>query len=163
MEPTNNTSHEVAADEMILDVGPAAVEALIEHLTYTNTSTDPAPTRLVSIQVSDGQGGASAPRSIEINVTPQVDGASPLFGEQQVNTYETNEQHVPVTVGAKLTTALHWFGSVPWTMFAGHVSVHGTQTPVTACSTHPNECRTAAPHGLAGTRAPNGGTPLHFA
>jgi hypothetical protein len=36
---------------------------------------------------------------MQINVTPQVDGASPIFGEQQVNTYETNEQHVPVTVG----------------------------------------------------------------
>ena len=36
---------------------------------------------------------------MQINVTPQVDGASPIFGEQQVNTYEANEQHVPVTIG----------------------------------------------------------------
>jgi large repetitive protein len=76
-----------------------AVEALIENLTYANTSTDPAASRLVSIQVSDGAGGASAPRTVQITVTPEVDGASPLFGEQQVNTYEPDQQEVPVVTG----------------------------------------------------------------
>ena len=42
---------------------------------------------------------ASTARDMQINVTPQVDGASPIFREQQVNTYEANEQHVPVTIG----------------------------------------------------------------
>ncbi|MBK8918090.1 MAG: hypothetical protein IPM73_08615 [Betaproteobacteria bacterium] len=76
-----------------------AVEAVIEHLTYANPSTDPASTRLISIQVSDGAGGASAPRTVQINVTPEVDGAVKLFGERQVNTYEADEQHVPVVAG----------------------------------------------------------------
>jgi hypothetical protein len=49
--------------------------------------------------LTDSTGAASTARDMQINVTPQVDGASPIFGEQQVNTYETNEQHVPVTVG----------------------------------------------------------------
>jgi uncharacterized lipoprotein NlpE involved in copper resistance len=72
-----------------------AVEALIENLTYANNSTDPAASRLVSIHVNDGAGGASAPRTVQIDVTPEVDGASTLFGEQQVNTYEAGEQTTP--------------------------------------------------------------------
>ncbi|MHB1186315.1 PKD domain-containing protein, partial [Thiobacillus sp.] len=76
-----------------------AVEAVIENLTYANTSTDPAASRLVSIRVNDGAGGASEARTVQITVTPEVDGASPLFGEQQVNTYEPNQQEVPVVTG----------------------------------------------------------------
>ncbi|HQZ02781.1 MAG TPA: PKD domain-containing protein, partial [Thauera sp.] len=74
---------------------PQAVEVLIENLSYANSSTDPAATRLVSIRVNDGAGGASMPRTVQINVTPEVDGASKVFGEQQVNTYEAGQQQTP--------------------------------------------------------------------
>ncbi|RTL17565.1 MAG: tandem-95 repeat protein, partial [Rhodocyclaceae bacterium] len=74
---------------------PQAVEALIENLTYANNSTDPASSRLVSIRVNDGAGGASAARTVQITVTPEVDGASRLFGEQQVNSYEADQQTTP--------------------------------------------------------------------
>ncbi|HRM67977.1 MAG TPA: PKD domain-containing protein, partial [Thauera phenylacetica] len=74
---------------------PQAVEALIENLTYANSSTDPAASRLVSIRVNDGAGGASAVRTVQITVTPEVDGASKLFGEQQVNSYEADQQTTP--------------------------------------------------------------------
>jgi hypothetical protein len=103
-----------------------AVEALIEHLTYANTSTNPAATRLVSIQVSDGLGGASVPRTVQINVTPEVDGASPIFGEQQVNTYEPNEQHVPVTTGLQGVNDGSYV--VVWrsyTQDGGHYGIYG--------------------------------------
>ncbi|MCP5224097.1 MAG: cadherin-like domain-containing protein [Thauera sp.] len=74
---------------------PQAVEALIENLTYANSSTDPAASRLVSIRVNDGAGGASAAHTVQITVTPELDGASRLFGEQQVNSYEADQQTTP--------------------------------------------------------------------
>ena len=77
------------------DATPQAVEALIENLTYANNSTDPAASRLVSIRVNDGAGGASEARTVQITVTPELDGASRLFGEQQVNSYEADQQTTP--------------------------------------------------------------------
>ncbi|MBK7954247.1 MAG: hypothetical protein IPK02_09950 [Candidatus Accumulibacter sp.] len=75
----------------------AAVEAVIENLTYHNPTSDPAATRKVSIVVSDGDGGQSAPRMIDINVTAQTDGAVRLLSEdQQVNTYTASNQELPM-------------------------------------------------------------------
>ncbi|GAB1459282.1 hypothetical protein MASR2M50_10560 [Thauera sp.] len=72
-----------------------AVEAVIENLTYANSVSNPVATRTVSIQVSDGAGGASAPRLVTIEVTPDYDGARPLFEEEVVNTWTPNEQSQP--------------------------------------------------------------------
>jgi len=73
----------------------AAVEAVIENLTYRNSSSDPVPGRLVSITVSDGDGTTSEPRTVQINVTAEADGGIPLFSTEQVNTYTTSTQSAP--------------------------------------------------------------------
>ncbi|MFG6439490.1 PKD domain-containing protein, partial [Roseateles sp. LKC17W] len=73
----------------------AAVEAVLENLTYRNTSSAPVASRTVSIGLSDGDGGTSVPRLVTINVTPDVDGAAPLFGNERVNTYGLGNQEDP--------------------------------------------------------------------
>ncbi|HYE01086.1 MAG TPA: hypothetical protein VEH84_17005 [Alphaproteobacteria bacterium] len=52
---------------------PAAVEALIENLTYANTSDTPTASRTISITVSDGDGGTSTAATAAIAVTAQND------------------------------------------------------------------------------------------
>ncbi|MCM8611447.1 hypothetical protein, partial [Accumulibacter sp.] len=71
------------------------VEAVIENLTYRNSSSDPVPSRLVSVTVSDGDGTTSEPRTVQIDVTPQADAPIPLFSAEQVNTYTTSTQSAP--------------------------------------------------------------------
>ena len=73
----------------------AAVEALLENLTYENISDDPVPSRKFRVQVSDGDGGTSLPAVVTVNITPTVDGATPVFGERQANTTEDLEQTDP--------------------------------------------------------------------
>ncbi|MCR5864838.1 hypothetical protein [Aquincola sp. J276] len=75
----------------------AAVEAVIESLTYANTSSAPSASRVVSISVSDGDGGTSDPRLVTVNVTPQADGPQPLFGNEVVNTFRPDTQGEPAT------------------------------------------------------------------
>jgi trimeric autotransporter adhesin len=52
----------------------AAVEALIENLTYQNTSDTPAATRIIDYVITDGDGGTSATSSITVNVTAEGEG-----------------------------------------------------------------------------------------
>jgi VCBS repeat-containing protein len=73
---------------------PAAVEAVIERLAYSNNSDDPAPTRLISFEATDGEGGALR-RLVEIGITPEIDGREAIDGEQQVNSFTTGEQGTP--------------------------------------------------------------------
>ncbi|HNH93231.1 MAG TPA: hypothetical protein PK279_12395, partial [Accumulibacter sp.] len=76
--------------------GAAAVEAVIENLTYRNPASDPAATRTVSVVVADGDGGQSVRRTIDIAVTAQTDGAVRLLtSDQQVNTYSASNQELP--------------------------------------------------------------------
>ncbi|MGF1493558.1 MAG: putative Ig domain-containing protein [Microcoleaceae cyanobacterium] len=56
-----------------------SVEALIENLTYRNTSNTPTATRTIEITIDDGDGSLSTARTVEINITPEND--SPLIGE----------------------------------------------------------------------------------
>jgi len=72
-----------------------AVEAVIENLSYRNISTDPVPSRIVSLQLSDGDGTTGTPRVLTINVTPEADGPAPLFLPERVNTYAVNAQQQP--------------------------------------------------------------------
>ncbi|MFC5768639.1 PKD domain-containing protein, partial [Thauera sinica] len=71
---------------------PTAVEKLIESLTYANTSSAPVASRSIAISVSDGAGGTSVPKIVTINVTPDADGAQPLFANERVNTFEPGTQ-----------------------------------------------------------------------
>ncbi|MEF8755422.1 MAG: hypothetical protein V5B60_16095 [Accumulibacter sp.] len=74
-----------------------AVEAVIENISYRNSSSNPTSSRQVSVVVSDGDGGQSAPRVMTINVAAQTDGAVPLLSaEQRVNTYTASDQVEPV-------------------------------------------------------------------
>ncbi|KPG00112.1 hypothetical protein IP87_03475, partial [beta proteobacterium AAP121] len=73
------------------------VEALLENLTYANTASAPVPARTVSISLSDGDGGTSVPRAVVINITPEADGGSPLFGNERVNTYAPSTQDNPAS------------------------------------------------------------------
>jgi hypothetical protein len=70
-----------------------AVEALIQALGYANVSDAPAATRSFGLTVDDGAGGRSAQALIEVVVTPEIDGAVPLAGEVQVNSFTVGEQH----------------------------------------------------------------------
>jgi len=72
-----------------------AVEAVIESLTYRNSASDPLTSRLVSVMLTDGDGGSSVPRTVQINVTAEADGAIPLFAAEQVNTYTNETQAAP--------------------------------------------------------------------
>ncbi|MCB1746540.1 MAG: hypothetical protein KDK06_05150, partial [Gammaproteobacteria bacterium] len=86
-----------AALEVTLNANATAtaVEALIENLTYANTSDDPVASRTFRVQVSDGDGGSSAAQVVTVNVTPDVDGAVRVFGETQVNSFNTGDQYYP--------------------------------------------------------------------
>ena len=69
-----------------------AVEALVENLTYANTSDDPVPSRQYQIQVTDGDGGSSEPVLVTIEIEPTLDGVGPVGVERQVNSFTTSTQ-----------------------------------------------------------------------
>ncbi|MEM1073276.1 MAG: Ig-like domain-containing protein, partial [Pseudomonadota bacterium] len=71
----------------------AAVEALIENLTYQNLSDDPRDQTVVAIAVEDGDGGAIDPIAITINISPDEDRDGRIRGEVQVNTVTANAQN----------------------------------------------------------------------
>lgn len=73
------------------DATPERVEDAIRSLTYANTSDDPEAQRLVSVQVIDGDGG-QVRETIQINITPEIDGAVVVGDEVQTNSFATNEQ-----------------------------------------------------------------------
>ncbi len=72
-----------------------AVEAVVENLTYQNTSSDPIPARQYTLQISDGDGATSTPHIMTVNITAETDGVSPVFGERQVNSFITGDQDFP--------------------------------------------------------------------
>ena len=74
---------------------PEVAEVLVEHLTYRNVSDDPLPTRQLRIQLTDGDGAASDPVLVQVNIAPTVDAAVQLGGENQANTFETGAQDTP--------------------------------------------------------------------
>jgi VCBS repeat-containing protein len=74
---------------------PEATEVLVEHLTYRNISDDPLPVRQLRIQLTDGDGAASDPVLVQVNITPTVDAAVPLGGENQANTTTVSDQDTP--------------------------------------------------------------------
>jgi hypothetical protein len=65
---------------------PAAVKALIQNLTYQNTSNTPIPSRTISLTVNDGDGGTSQPVTTIINVTAQND--APVLGNNTLTLLE---------------------------------------------------------------------------
>ncbi|MEC8442856.1 MAG: hypothetical protein VXZ05_01495, partial [Pseudomonadota bacterium] len=76
-----------------------AVEALLENLTYANTSDDPVATRQYRIQVSDGDGGSSVPHVVTVNIEADRDGVEAVGEEQQVNSFISQDQDEP-SIGA---------------------------------------------------------------
>ena len=55
---------------------PTAVDALIQNLTYANSSNTPTATREISITVNDGDGGTSAAAASLITVTAEAEAAA---------------------------------------------------------------------------------------
>ncbi|OGT39141.1 MAG: hypothetical protein A3E81_06475 [Gammaproteobacteria bacterium RIFCSPHIGHO2_12_FULL_36_30] len=52
---------------------PTSIDALIQAITYQNTSHNPAAARTLSISVTDGDGGTSVAQTITVNVTEEAD------------------------------------------------------------------------------------------
>ncbi|MCA8883532.1 MAG: tandem-95 repeat protein [Rhodobacteraceae bacterium] len=69
----------------------AAVRALLQALSYANTSNDPETARLVSVQLTDGDGGTFR-QNVAITLTPETDGAVPVGSEVLTNSFTTNDQ-----------------------------------------------------------------------
>jgi hypothetical protein len=65
------------------------------------------------------------PAVVQVTVVVPFGKNDPDAGEQA-----TVPQPPPVVVGANVTTAPHWFGSLPLVMFAGQVIVHGFCTVI---------------------------------
>ena len=63
---------------------PTAVDALIQNLTYANSSNTPTATRTISITANDGDGGTSAAATAVITVTAEAD-AAPLVALSSLN------------------------------------------------------------------------------
>ena len=84
---------------LIIDLNASAtaarVEVLVENLTYRNLSDDPREEALFQIQVEDGDGAASDPVTVRVEISASVDGPDGAFGERQVNNYTTNAQDDP--------------------------------------------------------------------
>jgi hypothetical protein len=72
-----------------------AVEELIQQLNYANTSQSPAASRVVGLRISDGDGGSSPGTAKIIQITPEADGESALYGESTVNSFVAGEQRIP--------------------------------------------------------------------
>ena len=70
----------------------AAVEILLEHLTYANSSDDPRAQTTLELIVEDGDGSASDPVLIEVTITPEVDADGTIGTERQVNTVTVEAQ-----------------------------------------------------------------------
>ena len=66
----------------------AAIEALIESLTYQNLSDVPVADRTLRIVVTDGSANAtSTANTVVVSITPDGTGPQPVFGERQVNSF----------------------------------------------------------------------------
>jgi hypothetical protein len=75
--PTSGAGSGIGGQSLIVTLNEnaiiAATEALIENLTYANTSDNPAATRTISVTVNDGNGGTSAAQMVEITVISEND------------------------------------------------------------------------------------------
>ncbi|MFT6227710.1 MAG: hypothetical protein ACJARE_002119, partial [Paracoccaceae bacterium] len=74
-----------------------AVERIVESLSYRNISSDPIAERTVRVQITDGDGGYSAPQLVDVKIVANLDGATPILGERQANTFTDNQQYDPRT------------------------------------------------------------------
>ncbi|MDD3329513.1 MAG: hypothetical protein PHW25_20735, partial [Zoogloea sp.] len=72
-----------------------AVEALIQNLTYANSSNSPQASRTVTLRVYDGDGGTSNAGTVQINVVREIDGTPLAHGEERLNTYTPGTQEWP--------------------------------------------------------------------
>ncbi|WP_424990889.1 Ig-like domain-containing protein [Fluviibacterium sp. S390] len=83
--------------ELLLNSNATAeiVELLVENLTYRNISDDPLPQRPLRIQITDGDGGASDPVLVTVNITPTPDASVAVGGERTVNTTNSGLEDDP--------------------------------------------------------------------
>ena len=88
-----------SGQELQIDFNAAAsqdaISALIQAITYVNSSQGPADERTISLRLSDGAGATTANNAITLNVTPEIDGASPQGDSIQVNAFTDGAQVLP--------------------------------------------------------------------
>ncbi|WP_425404062.1 Ig-like domain-containing protein [Hwanghaeella sp.] len=97
--------------EILMNVNsnPEIAELLVENLTYRNLSDDPIETRLLRVQLTDGDGGVSEPQLVEVTILPSIDAATPRGGERQANTETSSTQDEPaVTTLANGDFVITW-------------------------------------------------------
>ncbi|MEO0379350.1 MAG: hypothetical protein AAF252_03720, partial [Pseudomonadota bacterium] len=59
--------------ELLAGATPDRLETLLNSLSYQTDSDDPRDSRTYSILIEDGDGGLTQPRSLEIQITPEVE------------------------------------------------------------------------------------------
>ena len=91
------SSNGLAGAPLVLDLNAnattAIVELLVENLTYRNVSDDPEASRTIRIQVGDADGSASDPSIVNVSITAERDGVSPVFDERQANSTSDDYQN----------------------------------------------------------------------
>ena len=85
--------------DLTANADAAAVEILLENLTFANSSDDPLPEINLELVVEDGDGSTSDPVVINVSVTPEMDIDGFVGTERQVNTVTVNSQFDSVIAG----------------------------------------------------------------
>ncbi|MFO1006751.1 MAG: Ig-like domain-containing protein [Planctomycetaceae bacterium] len=80
---------------------PTAVNALLQQLTYQNTSNTPAATRTIQVELSDGSGGTSATATSQITVTSEND--QPVLDVTGTPSYLQNQPAVDIASTVSIT------------------------------------------------------------
>ena len=70
---------------------PQAIETLLEAAQYANISDDPETSRLISVAVTDGDGGVFND-VVGVTITPEADAARPVGDEVQTNSFTAGTQ-----------------------------------------------------------------------
>lgn len=92
----NGTDRAPLQIEFNANADRTAVEAVVENLTYANASDDPAERVELVILIEDGDGGASEPAKVVVNVTPEADAPVSIFDHDiDVNTFSNSTQQQP--------------------------------------------------------------------
>ncbi|WP_348681074.1 beta strand repeat-containing protein [Alteromonas mediterranea] len=116
--------------ELNINATHEAIEALVQNLTYANTSEAPNAQRTLSLNVEDGDGGSTGNQTITVNVSPDTDGSESVFGPDLVNTFTAGGQFTPdVASFADGSYVVTWVSSTQddssWGVYAQRFDANG--------------------------------------
>ena len=83
------------------DATPTAVDALLQQLTYQNTSATPAATRTIQVVIDDGSGGISAAATSQISITAENN--PPVLDVSGSPSYLQNDPAVDIAASVSIT------------------------------------------------------------